>query len=91
MTNGFLTASPSGSRRPSSGPCTLEFGFWGLDLGASWDDLRLTWGYFGQSCVILGPSWGYLERSRGLLGISWGHLGVILEEHGGYLGPRPPC
>ena len=42
---------------------TLEFGLWGLDLGASWDDLRLTWGYFGQSCVILGPSWGYLERS----------------------------
>ena len=28
-----ITASPSGSRRPSSGPWTLEFGPWGLNLG----------------------------------------------------------
>ena len=43
------------------GPWSLDLGAW--ILGLSWDDLRVTWGFFGQSLVILEPSWGYLERS----------------------------
>ena len=72
-----ITANPSGSRRPSSGPWTLDLGREALTLMLSWEDSRATWvrsgAILGQPGVILGLYWEELEAT-------WVHLGISFEN-----------
>ena len=74
-----ITANPSGARRPSSGPWTLDLGREALTLMLSWEDSRATWvrsgAILGQPGVILGLSWEDVGATWGHLGPSWGYVG----------------